>query len=154
MGEEADWPFARKLQLLLDVDVLATVLMSRDVGRRMRQAGSGVIVNMGWDQAEIGMEGDSAQLFGTAKGAIMAFSKSLAVSLAPEVRVCCLAPGWIQTKWGEQASLRWQDRVHEETPLERWGTPEDVAAAARWLVSPAAGFITGQVLRVNGGAVR
>jgi len=41
-----------------------------------------------------------------------------------------------------------------ETPLERWGTPEDVAKAARWLVSPAAEFITGQVIRVNGGVVR
>ena len=39
----------------------------------------------------------------------------------------------------------------DETPLERWGTPEDVAAAARWLVSPAAAFITGQVISVSGG---
>ena len=83
----------------------------------------------------------------------MAFTKSLALSLAPEVRVNCLAPGWIRTAWGSQASEAWQARVLKETPLERWGTPEDVAAAALWLVSPAAAFITGQVIRVNGGAV-
>src|SRR5216683_2583653 len=81
-------------------------------------------------------------------------SKSLALSLAPEVRVNCLAPGWIRTAWGETASGRWQERVRRETPLRRWGTPQDVAAAARWLVSPAAAFLTGQVIRVNGGAVR
>ena len=52
------------------------------------------------------------------------------------------------------ASARWQERVQRETPLGRWGTPEDVAAVARWLVGPAAAFITGQVIRINGGAVR
>jgi len=153
-GEAARWPFERKLEELLVVDVTATMLLSRALGRRMKEAGGGVILNMGWDQAEIGMEGDSGELFAAAKGAVMAFSKSLALSLAPEVRVHCLAPGWIQTAWGQNASRSWQDRVLRETPLRRWGTPEDVAAAARWLVSPAARYLTGQVLRVNGGAVR
>ena len=56
---------------------------------------------------------------------------------------------------GEKAaSPTWHDRVLRETPLARWGTPEDVARVARFLVSPAAAFLTGQVMRVNGGAVR
>jgi 3-oxoacyl-[acyl-carrier protein] reductase len=84
----------------------------------------------------------------------MAFSKSLAATLAPQVRVNCIAPGWIRTAWGENASEYWQKRALAETPLARWGTPEDVARAVRWLVSPAAAFITGQTIRVNGGAVR
>src|SRR5262249_22690589 len=153
-GGAAHRPFAHRLRELLEVDVMAALLMARDVGRRMKDHGEGVIINMGWDKAESGMEGDSAQLFAAAKGAVMAFSKSLAVALAPEVRVNCLAPGWIRTAWGEGASARWQERVRRETPLERWGTPEDVALAARWLVSPAAAFVTGQVIRVNGGVVR
>lgn len=153
-GEAKDWPFQQKLRELFEIDVIATMLMSRDVGRRMHQQGSGVILNMGWDQAETGMEGDSGQLFAATKAAIMAFSKSLALSLAPTVRVNCLAPGWIQTKWGDGASEFWQKRVYNETPLRRWGQPEDVAAAACWLASPAASFITGQVIRVNGGVVR
>jgi 3-oxoacyl-[acyl-carrier protein] reductase len=153
-GEAARWPFERKLQELLAVDVTATVLLSRAVGRRMKEAGGGVILNMGWDQAETGMEGDSGQLFGAAKAAVMAFSKGLALTLAPEVRVNCLAPGWIRTAWGDSASATWQERVRRETPLGRWGTPADVAAAARWLASPAAAYVTGQVLRINGGAVR
>jgi 2-amino-4-hydroxy-6-hydroxymethyldihydropteridine diphosphokinase len=153
-GEAGRWSFARKLQELLAVDVTATILLSRAVGGRMKAAGKGVLLNIGWDQAETGMEGDSGQLFGATKAAVAAFTKSLALSLAPEVRVNCLAPGWIRTAWGRQASAGWQERVRRETPLARWGMPEDVARAARWIVSPAAAFVTGQVIRVNGGAVR
>ena len=153
-GEASHWPFERKLETLLAVDVTAAMVLSRAIGERMKQAGGGVILNMGWDQAETGMEGDSGQLFAAVKAAVMAFTKSLALTLAPLVRVNCLAPGWIRTAWGEGASASWQERVLRETPLARWGTPEDVAAAARWLVSPAARFITGQVIRINGGAIR
>jgi 3-oxoacyl-[acyl-carrier protein] reductase len=150
----AEWPFERKWAELVGVDVTATMLLSRTIGERMKAAHSGVILTIGWDQAETGMEGDSGQLFGAAKGAVMAFTRSLAVSLAPEVRVNCLALGWIKTAWGESAGPVWQERVRDETLLQRWGLPEDVAAAARWLSSPAAAFITGQTIRINGGAVR
>jgi 3-oxoacyl-[acyl-carrier protein] reductase len=153
-GAAGRWSFEHKLQALWEVDVRATMILARAAGQRMREQGRGAILNMGWDQADTGMEGDSGQLFGAAKGAVMSFTKSLALALAPEVRVNCLAPGWIRTAWGEQASLAWQERVRRETPLERWGTPVDVARAARWLVGPAAAFLTGQVIRVNGGAVR
>ncbi len=153
-GEAARWTFDRKLEELWNVDVQATVDLGRSVGERMKARGRGVIVNMGWDQAETGMEGDSGQLFGTVKGAIMCFSKSLALSLAPQVRVHCVAPGWIQTAWGEQASSVWQERVRRETPLKRWGLPADIAKAVHWLVAPASNYVTGQILRVNGGAVR
>jgi NAD(P)-dependent dehydrogenase (short-subunit alcohol dehydrogenase family) len=110
-------------------------------------------VTIGWDQAQTGMEGDSGQLFAAAKGAVTAFTLSLARTLAPQVRVNCLAPGWIKTAWGEQASAVWHERVRRETPLGRWGTPEDVAKTARWLVGPGAAFVAGQIVRVNGGAV-
>jgi 2-amino-4-hydroxy-6-hydroxymethyldihydropteridine diphosphokinase len=152
-GPAASWPFERKLAELLAVDVTATMLLARDVGERMKRQGHGIILTMSWDQAETGMEGDSGQLFAAAKAAITGFSKSLAKSLAPQVRVNVLAPGWIRTAWGASASDVWQQRVRRETPLGRWGTPEDVAAAAVWLCSPAASFVTGQVIRINGGAV-
>jgi 3-oxoacyl-[acyl-carrier protein] reductase len=93
-------------------------------------------------------------LFAATKGAVMAFSRSLALSLAPTVRVNCLAPGWIRTAWGERAPAAWQERVLRETPLGRWGTPEDVARTALWLAAPASAYLTGQVVRINGGAVR
>jgi 2-amino-4-hydroxy-6-hydroxymethyldihydropteridine diphosphokinase len=153
-GEAAGWSFERKLEELFAVDVSATVALCRSLGQRMKSAGSGVILTIGWDQAETGMEGDSGQLFGLTKGAVMAFTRSLALSLAPQVRVNCLAPGWIRTAWGESASDVWQQRVRRETPLQRWGEPQDVANLARWAVSPAASFVSGQVLRTNGGAIR
>ncbi|MCS6864493.1 MAG: 2-amino-4-hydroxy-6-hydroxymethyldihydropteridine diphosphokinase [Gemmataceae bacterium] len=153
-GEAAHWSFEQKLHELLAVDVLATIRLTRLIGLRMKTNGHGCILTMGWDQAETGMEGDSGELFAAVKGAVMCFTRSLAKSLAPEVRVNCLAPGWIRTAWGETASDLWQERVRRETPLGIWGLPEDIAAAAVWLASPAAQFITGQTIRINGGAVR
>jgi 3-oxoacyl-[acyl-carrier protein] reductase len=153
-GPAARHSFDEKLDRLWAVDVVATIRLCRTIGRRMKARGGGAIVTVGWDQAETGMEGDSGELFAATKGAIMAFTRSLALSLAPTVRVNALAPGWIKTSWGESASNPWQERVLRETPLARWGTPDDVAHAARFLVGPDAAFLTGQILRVNGGAVR
>lgn len=153
-GEAADLPFVAKLDLLWEVDVVATIRLCREVGRRMRERGRGSIVTMGWDQAETGMEGDSGEYFAAVKGAIMAFSRSLAMSLAPAVRVNNVAPGWIKTAWGDQAPEEWRDRVIRETPMGRWGTPDDVARVACFLAGPDSEFLTGQTYRVNGGAVR
>lgn len=150
-GAAADWTFDEKLAMLWKVDVVATLRLSRFVGALMRFQGRGAIVNIGWDQADTGMAGDSGQMFGAVKGAIMAATRSLAKSLAPEVRVNCVAPGWIRTKWGEQASAEWHGRAKRESLLGRWGEPYDVARAVRFLASPAAEFINGQVIHVNGG---
>lgn len=146
--------FEDKLRLLLQVDVQSALELAKSIGLRMRDARGGAILMIGWDQADRGMEGDSGELFAAAKNAIMGFTRSLALSLAPRVRVNCIAPGWIKTAWGETASNAWQERVLQETPLKRWGTPEDIARYARFLLSADASFITGQVINVNGGAVR
>lgn len=150
-GEAAHWEFERKLEALWRVDVVATVRLSRAIGARMRQARGGALVNLGWDGADRGMAGNSGELFAAVKGAVMSFTRSLAHSLAPQVRVNCVAPGWIRTAWGEQASSPWQERAERESLLGRWGTPQDVAQAVRFLASPDAAFITGQILPVNGG---
>jgi len=150
-GEAANWTFDDKLAALWQVDTAATIELSRTIGRQMKQRGSGVIVNIGWDQAVVGMEGDSGEMFAATKGAIMAFTRSLAKSLAPAVRVNCVAPGWIKTDWGNEASEYWQQRAIDESLLARWGTPSDVARAVRFLASSDASFITGQILNVNGG---
>ena len=150
-GAAATWPFEKKLAALLQVDVVATMQMVRSLGRFMAEREGGSIVTIGWDQAATGMEGDSGELFAATKGAVMAFTKSAAKSLAPKVRVNCVAPGWIRTAWGEGASDAWQQRAVRESLLGRWGTPEDIAAAVHWLVSPRAAFVTGQVININGG---
>lgn len=150
-GETADQTFEDKLQALWLVDVRATIQLSREIGRRMKYRGSGAIVNIGWDRAETGMGGDSGEMFAATKGAVMAFTRSLAKSLAPSVRVNCIAPGWIQTAWGETASDYWNDRVARETLLGRWGEPEEIARVAAFLASPLASYVNGQVINVNGG---
>ena len=154
-GDAADLCFEEKLERLWQVDVHGTILLSRLVGQRMIEAASGpgkaVLLNIGWDQVAHGMAGESGEMFAATKGAVTAFTLSLARSLAPAVRVNCIAPGWIRTAWAEQASAAWHERAVSESLLERWGTPQDVANVASFLASPAAAFISGQVIPVNGG---
>jgi 3-oxoacyl-[acyl-carrier protein] reductase len=150
-GTAAEWPFEKKLSALWQVDVAGTIYLSRALGGHMKDRGQGSIVNIGWNQAELGMAGDSGEFFAAVKGAVMAFSRSLAQSLAPMVRVNCVAPGWIKTKWGQTASQYWQDRAKAESLLARWGTPEDVARAVRFLAGPESSFINGQIVNVDGG---
>lgn len=152
-GSNAKLPFEWKLELATRVDLHGTIFACREVGQRMFERGQGSIVTIGWDQSATGMDGDSGQMFAAVKAGVAGFSRSLAKSLAPKVRINCVAPGWIKTAWGEQASADWQSRVLSETPLRRWGEPDDVAAAIAFLVSRQAGFLTGQTFNVNGGVV-
>jgi len=151
-GEAARWPGERKLQALLELDLKGTIRCSRLVAARMRPGGC--ILNLGWDRATIdGMAGDDPELFAAVKAAVLGFSKSFARSVAPDVRVNVLCPGWIETAFGAGADREFYDEVARSTPMRRWGRPEDVAGAAVWLASPAAAFITGQAVNVNGGTV-
>jgi 3-oxoacyl-[acyl-carrier protein] reductase len=153
-GEAAEWEWERKLDTLLAVDLKGTIACSYAAGEVMRaQARGGTIVNMSWDHVATGMAGENPQLFAAVKGGVLAFSKSLARALAPEVRVNVLCPGWIETSFGEQADREFHRSVADATPLGRWGLPRDVASAAVYLASPEAAFITGQAINVNGGVV-
>lgn len=153
-GPAAALPDVAKLDLLLAVDVRGTLLCSWRVAERMRrQRGGGVLLNMSWDHAWTGMKGRNPEMFSAVKGGVLAFSRSLARSVAPEVRVNVLAPGWIATAFAEETDAEYRRHVEERTPLGRWGTPEDVAGAAVYLASPAAAFLTGVVLPVGGGVV-
>jgi 3-oxoacyl-[acyl-carrier protein] reductase len=141
-----------KLDLLLAVDVRGTVLASWAAVRLMRAGAGGVILNMSWDHISQGMKGENPILYSAAKGAIASFSRSLAREVAP-IRVNILAPGFIETAFGEEADSTWRDEVVARTPLGRWGVPDDVAQAAVFLASDQARFLTGQTLAVNGGVV-
>jgi 3-oxoacyl-[acyl-carrier protein] reductase len=153
-GAAASWDWERKLDLLLAVDLKGTIACSYGAGAVMRaQPDGGTIVNMSWDHVGAGMAGDDPQVFAAAKGGVLAFSKSLARALAPEVRVNVLCPGWIETSFGEQVDRDFHRSVAEGTPLRRWGRPADVAAAALYLASSDSAFLTGQAVNVNGGVV-
>ena len=151
-GEGRQWPDERKLEALIDIDLKATIRCSRLAAARMRPGGC--IINIGWDHATIdGMAGDNPELFAAVKAGVLGFSKALARSAAPDIRVNVLCPGWIETAYGEGVDRAFYDKVAAGTPLKRWGTPRDIAAAALWLASPAAAFVTGQAINVNGGVV-
>jgi len=151
-GEGRSWSDERKLDVLIDVDLKATIRCSRLVAARMRPGGC--IINIGWDHATIdGMAGGNPELFAAVKGGVLGFSKSFARSVAPNVRVNVLCPGWVETAYGTGVDRAFHEKVANATPLGRWGQPEDIAGAAVWLASPAAAFVTGQAVNVNGGVV-
>jgi 3-oxoacyl-[acyl-carrier protein] reductase len=153
-GDAASLDFAAKLQRLLDVDVVGTMDVSRQVLDRLSKQPANLppsLVFIGWDQAPFGMEGDAGQMFGTVKAAVMAFANSLAQSAAPHVRVNVVAPGWIQTSWGESTSEYWNQRAKRQSLMNRWGKPADVAKAVVYAADPENTFLTGQTINVNGG---
>jgi 3-oxoacyl-[acyl-carrier protein] reductase len=143
----------KKLDLVLSVDLRGTIIASWAAVDLMRAQGGGVIINMSWDHISLGMKGENPGLYSAAKGGIASFSKSLARDVAPEIRVNILAPGFIETAFGEGADSKFRQDVIDMTPLGRWGTPDDVAAAAVFLASDDAAFLTGQMIAVNGGVV-
>ncbi|XZE33324.1 SDR family NAD(P)-dependent oxidoreductase [Pirellulaceae bacterium SH501] len=154
-GTARDWSFEQKLQRLWKTDVEANIQLSRQVGARMASQPprpfAPSMIHIGWDQSSKGFEGDSGQYFCATKAAVEAFSKCLALTLAPRVRVNCVCPGWIQTEWGSQTESGWNERAVGESQLARWGKPEDVADVIVALCSPAFRFVNGQSIPVNGG---
>ena len=102
-----------------------------------------------------GQRGASCEVaYACTKAAIIALTRSLAMELAPSgIRVNCVAPGVINTDMVQVLGQDTLDDLARETPLGRLGTPEDIAAAAAFLASERAGFITGQVLTVDGGFI-
>jgi 3-oxoacyl-[acyl-carrier protein] reductase len=152
-GEGGRLSREQKLDLVLAVDLRGTVLASWAAVQLMAGRGGGAIINLSWDHIAQGMEGENPGIYAAGKGGVESFSKSLARDVAPEIRVNILAPGFIETAFGEQADARFRQKVIEMTPLRRWGTPDDVAEAALFLASDQSRFLTGQTIMVNGGLV-
>ena len=155
-GSSRELAFSEKLTKLWETDVRGTFILSRLVATKMLAQPKlndrlPSMVHIGWDQAEHGFEGDSGQYFSATKAAIAAFSKSLAKSVAPNIRVNCIAPGWVQTDWGKHASATWQQRATSESMLGRWGDANDIARAVAAISFGDGAFINGQTIAVNGG---
>ena len=136
-------------------DIMATNLksifrMSRAVLRAMVKARYGRIINI---SSVVGAMGNAGQAnYAAAKAGIFGFSKSLAREVGSRnVTVNSIAPGFIDTDMTRALSDAQRDALIQHVPLGRLGQAEDVAAAVTFLASPAAGYITGSTLHVNGG---
>lgn len=129
-----------------DSHLTGAFLMSRAAIPLLQVAGSGMgaIVNMVSTRAF--MSEPNTEAYAASKGALVALTHAMAISLGPKVRVNAIAPGWIT----DDDDLRPVD--HQQHPVGRVGRPEDIAGAVLYLAG--AGFVTGQVLSVDGGMTR
>jgi len=142
--------FEQKLQQILQTDVFTPTRLSRLVGKRMQEQKRGTIFFLGWNGVDYGWQGETAQLYGAAKGALLGFSRSFAEEMSPNVLVRCLSLGWIKTRWGEKLSEELERRYAADSRRNRWGTPEEVAAVIEFLTSEESKYIDGIGLRLDG----
>jgi acetoacetyl-CoA reductase/3-oxoacyl-[acyl-carrier protein] reductase len=135
---------------VLDVNLTGPFLMMRAAIPAMRAAGWGRIVNVASINAERGKAGQAN--YAASKAGLIALTRTAARELGPRgITVNAVAPGFIETAMTAALPEAIRRRAVEESALGRLGKPEDVAAAIVFLSSEAAGHVTGQVLRVDGG---
>ena len=141
---------------VISVNVRGTFLMAQAVGRRMIERGSGgTIVNISSVAGLVGGHPDFMQTVGynSSKGAVISMTKDLATSWAKHgITVNAIAPGWFPTRMSGGLIEKFEERMLDGIPLRRFGNPEDLKGVAIFLASPAASYITGQTIVVDGGA--
>ncbi len=142
--KKADW------ENVLNTNLSGSFYVTQQVLPGMMRERWGRIVNI---SSVVGEKGNPGQAnYVASKAGLIGLTKSLAIELGSRnITVNAVAPGFISTEMTHGLPAELKQKMIDETPLKRMGTPEDVAAAVKFLVSEEAGFITGHVLDVNGG---
>ena len=137
-------------QDVIDTNLKGTFLFCRAVGAMMIRARYGRIINI---SSVSGLMGNPGQAnYSASKAGIIGFSKTVARELAARnITVNVVAPGFITTDMTDVLPEKVKTEVKERVPLRRLGTPEDIADLVRYLASPGASYLTGQVIAVDGG---
>jgi 3-oxoacyl-[acyl-carrier protein] reductase len=142
--KDEDW------QAVVDLDLTAAFRLIRAALRGMLRRRHGRIICI---SSVIGVTGNPGQAnYAAAKAGLLGMAKSLAAETATRgITVNCIAPGMIETAMTDALSAEQRARIAAQIPLERFGLPADVAAAAVYLASAEAAYVTGHTLHVNGG---
>jgi gluconate 5-dehydrogenase len=139
---------------VMEVNVRGTFLMSQAAGRWMAARGGGRIINVASVAGLLGGHPGYVQAVGYAssKGAVISMTRDLATSLAGQgITVNAVAPGWFPTRMSRGLIEGFGERMLEDIPLGRFGGPEDIKGVVVFLASPAAAYMTGQTIVVDGG---
>ncbi len=140
---------------VMRVNVRGTFLMSQAAGRRMIEGGTGgTIINISSVAGIVGGHPDFMQTVGynSSKGAIISMTRDLATSWAQHnITVNAIAPGWFPTRMSGGLIEKFEEEMLGGIPLGRFGNPEDLKGVAIFLASPAAAYVTGQTIVVDGG---
>jgi 3-oxoacyl-[acyl-carrier protein] reductase len=142
--KDEDW------KLTLDINLTGAFNLMRAAGRIMMKQRAGAVVNIASVVGEMGNAGQAA--YSASKGGLIALTKTVAKELASRnVRVNAVAPGFIDTPMTQALPEAARTKLSEAIPLARLGTPQDIANCVAWLVSDKASYVTGEVVRINGG---